>query len=80
MRVFSYKTHSHKYEPTQNDPRKDWKKLRLSGREWENSMEQIFILGSSYGGNQRFYKQKSQVLQINSLGHFKSSSRLLYKG
>ena len=78
--MFPYKKHSQKHEPAENEPRKDWKKLRLSGREWENSMEQIFILGSSYGGNQRFYKQKSQVLQINSAGHFKRSSRLLYKG
>ena len=26
-----YTTYSHKYKPTEDDPRKDWKKLRLSG-------------------------------------------------
>ena len=28
-RVFPYKTHSQKYKPTENEPRKEWKNLRL---------------------------------------------------
>ena len=30
-RVLSYTTHSKKYEPAEDDPRKNWKQLRLSG-------------------------------------------------
>ena len=30
-RVFPYKKHSQKYEPTMNEPKKDWKNTRLSG-------------------------------------------------
>ena len=62
--MFPYKTYSQKYEPTQDEPMKDWKKLRRSGGDLENSMEQMFISGSSDGGNKRFYKLKQQVLQL----------------
>ena len=54
-----YTLYCHKYEPTEDEPRKGWKKLHLSGGDWNNSMEHIFIPGSSYGWNQCFYKLKS---------------------
>ena len=58
-RVFSYTTYSQKYEPTEDEPRKDWKNLRLSGGNQNNSMDQIFISASKNGWNQCFYKRKS---------------------
>ena len=36
-------------------------------------------LGSRYGWNQRFHKQKAQFLQINSAGNFKRRIRLHQK-
>ena len=35
--VFPYKTYYQKYEPTEDEPRKDWKKLHLSGGRPKNS-------------------------------------------
>ena len=53
--------HSRKYEPTHNEPRRDWKKLRLSEGDWNNSMEQMFISGSSYGWKKIFYKKNPKL-------------------
>ena len=48
MWVFPYKTKSQKYEPTDDEPSKDRKNLRLSGGDWNNSMEQMFIVHINY--------------------------------
>ena len=69
----------HKYEPTPNEPRKDWKKLRLSWVDWNSSTEQVFISGSSYGFLKSFYKWKAKVLQLNGAFHIKRMRRLRQK-
>ena len=73
---FDVKTH----EPIYNEPWKDWKKTSLSLGGWNSSTEQVFISGSISGWNQRFYKQKAQVLQLNSAGHFKRRGIMRHKG
>ena len=40
----------------------------------------MVILGSSDGGNQRFYKQKAQVLQLNGAGHLKRGGETAPQG
>ena len=72
--------HSWKYEPTLNESRKARKKLRLYWGDWVNSMEHIFISGSSYGCNKCFYKRKSKFLKLNGTSHFKRRRRLRHKG
>ena len=32
-RVFHYRTYPQKYEPTEDDPKKEWKKIRLYGED-----------------------------------------------
>ena len=77
--VSSQKIHQ-KHEPAQNEPRKDWENLRLFLGNWNRGMEQMFISGDINGWNQRFYKLKSQVLQINSAVYFKRRRKLCHKG
>ena len=67
--MFHYKTQSQNIEPTENDPSKVWKKIHIYKGDWDNSMEHVFVSGSSDGGNKCFYKWKSQVLQLNGASH-----------
>ena len=55
------------------------KRSASTGGNWNNTMEQMFILGSIDGWNQHFYKLKLQVLQLNGAGHFKKRISLLHK-
>ena len=74
---------------TQDTPLETWTNQELAEEElenlslfwwnWNSCMEHIFISGSINGWNQCFYKQKSQVLQLNSAGHFNRRSRLQHK-
>ena len=46
-------------ELTEDEPSKNWKKLHLSGEDWNNNIVYMFISGSSYGLNQFFQKRKA---------------------
>ena len=76
LRLFPHKHLLITHKPSQNNLSKDWKNISLFWENRNNSMEQMFISSSRYGCNQRFYKRKSQVLQLNSSGHFKRRRRL----
>ena len=77
--MFTQKTLPQKHELTHNEPRKAIKNIILSWGDGKFSMRKMFISGSRYIWNQRFYKQKVQVLQLNSEGHFKKWRILFHK-
>ena len=67
--MFHYKTHSQKYEPTEDEPRKDWKNFYLYGGTetivWNICSYQVpLMVGTNFSTNvnHKFYNSTGQAI------------------